>query len=126
MLHVKARGEAAAMPGDVGGAHACNKEAGAEAGRGGRGGDVSEERMPQRYLVQGREASSWSGDHRFFLNTEMSANSVPYDLNPLVSLSCCSVFVVSDSLRPHGLQQTRLPCPSTSPEAWSNSCPLTG
>lgn len=40
MLHVKARGEAAAMPGDVGGAHACNKEAGAEAGRGGRGGDM--------------------------------------------------------------------------------------
>ena len=31
--------------------------------------------------------------------------------------------VVSDSLRPHGLQHTRLPCPPT-PEACSNSCPL--
>ena len=68
------------MPGHVGGGHAYDNEAGAEAARGGRDGDVSEERMPQRYLVQGREASSWSGDHRFLLNTEMSANSVPYDL----------------------------------------------
>ena len=32
--------------------------------------------------------------------------------------------VVSDSLRPHGLQHTRLPCPSPTPGAYSNSCPL--
>ena len=32
--------------------------------------------------------------------------------------------VVSDSLRPHGLQHTRFPCPSSSPEACSNSCLL--
>ena len=32
--------------------------------------------------------------------------------------------VVSDSLRPHGLQHDRLPCPSPTPGAWSNSCPL--
>ena len=31
--------------------------------------------------------------------------------------------VVSDSLRPHGLQQARLPCPSPTPSACSNSCP---
>ena len=31
--------------------------------------------------------------------------------------------VVSDSLRTHGLQQTRLPCPSPAPRAYSNSCP---
>ena len=31
--------------------------------------------------------------------------------------------VVSDSLRPHRLQHTRLPCPSPSPRACSNSCP---
>ena len=31
--------------------------------------------------------------------------------------------VVSDSLRPHGLQHARPPCPSTTPEAYSNSCP---
>ena len=31
--------------------------------------------------------------------------------------------VVSDSLRPHGLQHARLPCPSPTPGAYSNSCP---
>ena len=32
--------------------------------------------------------------------------------------------VVSDPLRPRGLQLARLPCPSPSPRACSNSCPL--
>ena len=32
--------------------------------------------------------------------------------------------VVSDSLRPQGLQHSRLPCPSPTPRACSNSCPL--
>ena len=31
---------------------------------------------------------------------------------------------MSDSLLPHGLQHTSLPCPSPSPRACSNSCPL--
>ena len=31
--------------------------------------------------------------------------------------------VVSDSLHPHGLQHTRVPCPSATPGACSNSCP---
>ena len=34
----------------------------------------------------------------------------------------CSV--VSNSLWPHGLKHTRLPCPSPSPGPCSNSCPL--
>ena len=32
--------------------------------------------------------------------------------------------VMSDSLQPHGLQHTRLPCPSLFPWVCSNSCPL--
>ena len=32
--------------------------------------------------------------------------------------------VISDSLPPQGLQQTRLPCPLPTPRACSNSCPL--
>ena len=32
--------------------------------------------------------------------------------------------VVSNSLRPHGLQHSRLPCPSLSTGVCSNSCPL--
>ena len=31
--------------------------------------------------------------------------------------------VMSKTLRPHGLQHTRLPCPSPTPRACSNSCP---
>ena len=31
---------------------------------------------------------------------------------------------MSNSLWPHGLQHTRLPCPSPNPGAYSNSCPL--
>ena len=31
--------------------------------------------------------------------------------------------VVADSLRPHGLHHNRLPCPSPTPGARSNSCP---
>ena len=33
-----------------------------------------------------------------------------------------SSSVVSDSLRPHGLQHARLPCPSPTPRTYSNSC----
>ena len=32
--------------------------------------------------------------------------------------------VITKSLRPHGLQHTRLPCPSPTPRVYSNSCPL--
>ena len=35
-----------------------------------------------------------------------------------------SLSVVSDSLRPHGLQHARPPYPSPAPGTYSNSCPL--
>ena len=38
-----------------------------------------------------------------------------------VQFSCS---VVSDSLWPHGLQHTRLPCPSPTSGVYSSSCPL--
>ena len=38
-----------------------------------------------------------------------------------VQFSCS---VMADSLWPQRLQHTRLPCPSTTPRAYSNSCPL--
>ena len=44
----------------------------------------------------------------------------------LVTPSLVSQFshsVVSDSLRPHELQRTRPPCPSSTPGVYSNSCP---
>ena len=38
-----------------------------------------------------------------------------------VQFSCS---VMSNSLQHHGLQQANLPCPSPTPRAYSNSCPL--
>ena len=40
------------------------------------------------------------------------------------SINFCSVAQSCLTLRAHGLPHTRLPCPSPSPEACSNSCPL--
>ena len=40
-----------------------------------------------------------------------------------VQFSSVTQSFVSNSLRPHGLQHARPPCPSPTPEACSNSCP---
>ena len=40
------------------------------------------------------------------------------------SVSQFSLSIVSNSLQPHGLQHTGFPCPSPTPGACSNSCPL--
>ena len=42
----------------------------------------------------------------------------------LSSVQFSSVAQLCLTLQPHGLQHTRLPCPSPSPKACSNSCPL--
>ena len=49
----------------------------------------------------------------FRLNSENFSSSAQF-----------SRSVVSDSWWPHGLQHTRLPCPSPTPGVCSNSCPL--
>ena len=43
---------------------------------------------------------------------------------PVFSSVQFSRSVVSDSLRPHESQHARPPCPSPTPEVYSNSCPL--
>ena len=43
--------------------------------------------------------------------------------NPMNSSVQFNRSVVSNSLQPHGLQHARLPCPSPTPGACSNSCP---
>ena len=55
---------------------------------------------------------------KFYQTFEYQIVSVLYRL----FLFSCSVM--SSSLQPHGLQHARLPCPSPSPRAYSNSCPL--
>ena len=49
---------------------------------------------------------------RYQKGTSLTSNSVQFSLS-----------VVSDPLRPSGLQHGRLPCPSVSPGVCSNSCP---
>ena len=64
--------------------------------------------------------------HHLFYKRRVSFSSIRYvwmnDMKWrfLVQFSCS---VVSNSLRPHGLQHTRLPSPSPTPGAYSDSCP---
>ena len=53
------------------------------------------------------------GKHFFFKPLNVNRFSVQF-----------SHSVMSDSLRPHGLQHARPPCPSPTPGAYSDSCPL--
>ena len=58
-----------------------------------------------------------------------NSNSTQQRLSPIIvntdlkSVSKFSHLVMSDSLWPHGLQHARLPSPSPTPKACSNSCP---
>ena len=47
-----------------------------------------------------------------------------YILSLFKVLLCCSVTQSCPTLQPRGLQHTRLPCPSPTPGAYSNSCSL--
>ena len=51
---------------------------------------------------------------------QKSETMLLFSLNPSVQFTHS---VTSDSLQPHGLQHTRLPCPSPMPRAYLNSCP---
>ena len=53
-----------------------------------------------------------------------SLDSRLYSVQLLYSVQF-SHSVMSDSLQSHGLQHIRIPCPSPTPRAYSNSCPLT-
>ena len=49
--------------------------------------------------------------------------SIHLKKNTKISSYHFSCSFTSDSLQPHGLQHVRLPCPSPTPRAYSNSCP---
>ena len=82
----------------------------------------------------------WIGDFKFLLSSEISSNCIVRKSCILPSIIThlkqseiiiCSLdsvqfshSVVSDSLRPHELQQARAPCPSPTPGVNPNSCPL--
>ena len=58
-----------------------------------------------------------------FIGNEFSWSKPTLSSVQFSSVQLLSHSVMSDSLWPHGLQHTRLPCPSPTPGAWSNSCP---
>ena len=66
-------------------------------------------------------------DTSFIWPLSSDRTSVPlaflWGLNQFSSVQF-SQSVLSDSLRPHELQQARPPCPSPTPRVYSNSCPL--
>ena len=78
---------------------------------------------PQRSEMQPQKPTSlpafWA---RRFSDIHPSYTS----LQPVKSSLLFNRWLMSNSLQPHGLQHTRLPCPSLSPEVCSNSCPLSG
>ena len=62
---------------------------------------------------------------QIYVTTTIKIQTCPHSSNPFLSLlRLFSCSVVSNSLRPHGLQHAKLPCPSLSPGVCSNSCPL--
>ena len=54
-------------------------------------------------------------------NTKLNNHTHIFTFIYSVQFSCSVMY---DSLQPHGLQHARLPCPSPTSEACSNSCPL--
>ena len=58
------------------------------------------------------------------MNEEKLQNIRQISIGRILLVVVFSHSVASDSLRPHGLQHGRLPCPSPSPGACLNSCPL--
>ena len=55
----------------------------------------------------------WGCTHHIYLFLYIQVSSVQF-----------SRSFMSNSLQPHGMQHSRLPCPSPTPGACSNSCPL--
>ena len=87
--------------------------------------------QPHWYLSEGRNC--WSLSHVSSMELWVKLNGIwlltrnssrpNFKVGQFSSVQF-SRSVVSNSLRPHGLQHTRPPCPSPTPKAYSNSCPL--
>ena len=68
----------------------------------------------------GRRAGSWTKTWVWML----TLRGLSWGSFATASSCCCSVAQSCPTLRPHGLQHSRLPCPSPSLRICSNSCPL--
>ena len=79
----------------------------------------------RNHILEGRAVSIQWFSNGLLLLLPKSKNYRPRDFFFNESLSVqFSHSVVSNSLRPHGLQHARLPCPSPTPGSYSNSCPF--
>ena len=80
---------------------------------------------PRRTIADGRENNVNENVLRntlVILNQQFTWGVFFGVLEESVSQFSCSVM--SNSLRPQGLQHARPPCPLPTPGAYSNSCPL--
>ena len=95
--------------------------------------DMSLSKLPE--IVKDREAwhaavhgipkcQTWLSNWTTFLLRIPLERSLVLTFQSILSSVQFSCLAVSDSLRPHGLQHTRLRYPSPTPGACSNSCPL--
>ena len=75
---------------------------------------------PDQHVTTPRNPG-WMADG-ISMNTRVRLSAVPWCRVERVQFS--SVAQLCPTLRPHGLQRTRLPCPSPTHGACSNSCPL--
>ena len=80
---------------------------------------------PKRSSYSSPGEHSWGsqGSNGVQLRETAESQAPPLCHSPAPRALLFSHSVVSDSLRPHGLQHARLPCPSPSPGAYSNSSP---
>ena len=77
-----------------------------------------------RLVVSGVASSRWGPLTHQRLKNGCQSRSLLQGIWMQVETSVqFSHSVLSDSLWPHGLQHARLPCPSPTPRACSNSCP---
>ena len=76
-------------------------------------------------LLQGIFPTQGSNSHLSLLHWQRGSLPPAPSGKPKDGITVLSLVqsVVSNSLRPHGLQHVRLPCPSPIPRACSNSCP---
>ena len=76
----------------------------------------------------------WNDTLKYFSNCDIRVSLLTtkssigpnnyHNFKAVMSINQFCHSVMPDSLRPHELQHTRPPCPSPSPRACSNSCPL--
>ena len=80
---------------------------------------ISQARILEWVAISFSRGSSWPREWTHISCMQADSLSTNHQGSPVSQFRHSVMF---DSLRPHGLQYTRLPCPSPIPRACSNSC----